>query len=51
MRNASDVITHLLATSGAVPNHPHWPLLVYQAAACDGLQIGRYLPRSRQGQR
>jgi len=27
-----DVIAHLLATSGAVPNHPRWPLLVYPGA-------------------
>jgi uncharacterized protein YjlB len=32
MRNASDVLAHLLATNGAVPNHPCWPLLVYPDA-------------------
>ena len=26
------VVAHLLATSGAVPNHPRWPLLVYPGA-------------------
>ncbi|HLB15512.1 MAG TPA: cupin domain-containing protein [Burkholderiales bacterium] len=26
------VIAHLLAAGGAVPNHPHWPLLVYPGA-------------------
>jgi uncharacterized protein YjlB len=24
------VITHLLAASGEIPNHPRWPLLVYE---------------------
>lgn len=26
------VVAHLLAASGAVPNHPRWPLLVYPQA-------------------
>ena len=26
------VIAHQLAVSGAVPNHPRWPLLVYPGA-------------------
>lgn len=26
------VIAHLLAADGAIPNHPHWPLLVYPGA-------------------
>jgi uncharacterized protein YjlB len=26
------VVAHLLAAAGAVPNHPHWPLLVYPGA-------------------
>lgn len=26
------VITHLLAASGGIPNHPRWPLLVYPGA-------------------
>jgi len=26
------VVAHLLAPSGAVPNHPRWPLLVYPGA-------------------
>ena len=32
MTRAPGVIAHLLAASGAVPNHPSWPLLVYPAA-------------------
>lgn len=32
------VVAHLLAPSGAIPNHPRWPLLVYQGAvALEGL--------------
>ena len=27
-----NVITHLLAPDGAIPNHPRWPLLVYPGA-------------------
>lgn len=27
-----NVVTHLLAASGAIPNHPRWPLLVYPGA-------------------
>jgi hypothetical protein len=31
------VVAHLLAPSGAIPNHPRWPLLVYpQAIALTG---------------
>ena len=30
--NDPAVITHLLAASGAIPNHPRWPLLVYPGA-------------------
>ncbi len=30
--SAREVIAHLLAPSGAIPNHPKWPLLVYPAA-------------------
>jgi uncharacterized protein YjlB len=26
------VVAHQLAPGGAIPNHPHWPLLVYPAA-------------------
>jgi len=26
------VLAHLLAPDGAIPNHPRWPLLVYPAA-------------------
>ena len=26
------VVTHLLASAGAIPNHPRWPLLVYPDA-------------------
>jgi uncharacterized protein YjlB len=26
------VITHFLASAGAIPNHPRWPLLVYPGA-------------------
>jgi uncharacterized protein YjlB len=26
------VVAHLLKSAGRVPNHPHWPLLVYPAA-------------------
>jgi uncharacterized protein YjlB len=29
------VVTHLLASGGAIPNHPRWPLLVYPAAVAD----------------
>ena len=32
MHESPDVIAHLLGTSGAVPNHPRWPLLVYPGA-------------------
>ena len=35
--SASKVLAHLLAPSGAVPNHPRWPLLVYpRAVAIEG---------------
>lgn len=27
-----NVVAHLLAPSGAIPNHPRWPLLVYPGA-------------------
>src|SRR5688500_22489 len=27
-----DVVTHLLAADGAIPNHPRWPLLIYPGA-------------------
>ena len=27
-----NVVTHLLAANGSIPNHPRWPLLVYPAA-------------------
>ena len=27
-----NVVTHLLAANGPIPNHPRWPLLVYPAA-------------------
>ena len=27
-----DVVTHLLAPDGAIPNHPRWPLLIYPGA-------------------
>ena len=30
--NDPGVIAHLLAPSGAIPNHPRWPLLVYPGA-------------------
>ena len=26
------VVAHLLKASGPIPNHPHWPLLVYPGA-------------------
>ncbi|MFL6566675.1 MAG: hypothetical protein ACJ8G5_17190 [Burkholderiales bacterium] len=29
------VVVHLLAPSGAIPNHPRWPLLVYPQALAD----------------
>jgi uncharacterized protein YjlB len=29
---ARKVIAHRLAASGGVPNHPHWPVLVYEGA-------------------
>jgi uncharacterized protein YjlB len=31
------VVTHLLASAGAIPNHPRWPLLVYPAVVA---QVG-----------
>ena len=35
--NPEDVVCHRLAPSGAIPNHPRWPLLVYpHAIAIDG---------------
>ena len=27
-----NVVTHLLAANGSIPNHPRWPLLIYPAA-------------------
>ena len=27
-----NIVTHLLAANGPIPNHPRWPLLVYTAA-------------------
>ena len=30
--SAPQVVAHLLAPSGPIPNHPKWPLLVYPAA-------------------
>ena len=27
-----NVVAHLLAPDGAIPNHPRWPLIVYQGA-------------------
>jgi uncharacterized protein YjlB len=30
--DAHEVIAHLLGPSGAIPNHPKWPLLVYPGA-------------------
>jgi uncharacterized protein YjlB len=32
MLPAMDIVAHLLATSGAIPNHPRWPLLIYNGA-------------------
>ena len=32
MHDSPGVVAHLLATSGAIPNHPRWPLLVYPGA-------------------
>jgi uncharacterized protein YjlB len=38
MLPAMDIVAHLLATSGAIPNHPRWPLLIYNGAlALSGL--------------
>ncbi len=31
-QDASGVIAHRLAASGAIPNHPRWPLLIYPSA-------------------
>lgn len=28
----TNVVAHLLAPDGAIPNHPRWPLLVYPAS-------------------
>jgi uncharacterized protein YjlB len=36
MHEFPGVIAHLLGTSGAVPNHPRWPLLVYPRAVAIG---------------
>jgi len=36
MHDSPDVIAHLLAPSGAVPNHPRWPVLVYPGAVAIG---------------
>jgi uncharacterized protein YjlB len=30
-----NVVTHLLASAGPIPNHPRWPLLVYPGAVKD----------------
>ena len=30
--DSPNVIAHHLASSGAIPNHPHWPLLMYPNA-------------------
>jgi uncharacterized protein YjlB len=32
MLRGMQVIAHLLAASGAIPNHPRWPLLDYPGA-------------------
>ena len=32
MLPAMEVVAHLLAPSGAIPNHPRWPLLIYNGA-------------------
>lgn len=32
---AMDVVAHLLAAGGSIPNHPRWPLLVYPAVLAD----------------
>lgn len=31
-QSSDRVVTHHLAPSGAIPNHPHWPLLLYPSA-------------------
>ena len=31
-KNSPRIIAHRLAASGAIPNHPRWPLLVYPGA-------------------
>ncbi|PWT70379.1 MAG: cupin [Proteobacteria bacterium] len=31
MSETATVVTHRLAPSGAIPNHPRWPLLIYPA--------------------
>src|SRR5262245_53182237 len=31
-KNSGHVVAHQLAASGAVPNHPRWPLLLYPGA-------------------
>jgi uncharacterized protein YjlB len=30
--DSAQVIAHLLAPAGAIPNHPRWPLLLYPGA-------------------
>jgi uncharacterized protein YjlB len=32
MLPAMDIVAHLLAPSGDIPNHPRWPLLIYNGA-------------------
>jgi uncharacterized protein YjlB len=32
---SAQVVTHLLAADGAIPNHPRWPLLVYPGVLKD----------------
>jgi uncharacterized protein YjlB len=32
MLGSVDIVAHLLAPDGPIPNHPRWPLLVYPAA-------------------
>ena len=32
-----NVVTHLLAADGSIPNHPSWPLLVYPGITSSGI--------------
>ncbi len=37
LKDSPRILAHHLAASGAIPNHPRWPLLVYPAAVAIGV--------------